>query len=161
LKKSEPIIENLGNTDILKEFVFPLAIGFLIPGGGHLFIKDKKRGMLIFILLFITFFSAVLMNGKIYTPSLNDGTSWDKMVSILASAAEIGNGLYYFGSIIFVDVAGDLPSIYYEVGSVYGITAGLLNFLVLFSLFDLIRRKKGMLPESLDTSDNKEIEAAK
>ena len=141
MKKNPPIAGEIVSCDTSKGVVLPCLIGFLIPGAGHLYIKDRKRGMLIFVLLFITFFSCVFMHGKIYTPSF-EGTRWDKMISLLASTAELGNGLYYITSLFFADVSGDLPSVYYEVGTVYGITSGLLNFLVLFSLYDLITKKK-------------------
>src|SRR4030042_1486005 len=141
LKKDESIASEMVGNDVLKAYVLPLVIGFLVPGAGNLYIGDKKRGMFIFIILFITFFSVPLMHGKIYTPSM-DGTGWDKMVSLLASIGELGNGVYYFGTLLFADTAGDMASVFYEAGSVYGITSGLLNFLVLFSLFDLIRSNR-------------------
>jgi len=141
LKDELPFAGSISADDMMKGVVLPLFIGFLVPGAGHLYLKDKKRGMLIFVLLLITFFSGILMQGKLYTPSF-EGTRWDNVVSLLATVAELGNGMYYLVSLVFADVEGNLPSVYYEVGSVYCITAGLLNILVLFSLFDLIRMKR-------------------
>ncbi len=152
MKKNNNQASEIMDFNTFKKFLLPGFIGFLIPGAGHLYIKDKKRGAIILILLTITFFSGALMNGKIYTPSM-EGTKWDKIISLLASTAELGNGLYYFSTILFGNVRGELSSVYYEVGSIYGITSGLLNFLVLFSLYDLIARRK---EKSID--DNNKFE---
>jgi hypothetical protein len=137
LSKDVDLTTHMINNGKLKKVIIACLVGWLIPGAGHLFIKDKKRGMVIFALLTITFFSVILMHGKIYTP-LREGQQSDKIIALLATVAELGNGIYYFATIPTVDVNGDLSSVYYEVGTIYGIISGLLNILVLFNLFDLI-----------------------
>jgi len=134
-----------------------IAVGWLIPGVGHLLLKKYVRGLIIFLIInFLFFFGLFGLKGRLYA------TEPGNPISVFATLGQKGVGLPYFVIEVIADKkeqASDfnyiyafkkeyslkegLPSSpYYEYGITYTVSAGLLNLLVLFDIFDIIRGRK-------------------
>ena len=68
------------------------AVGWLIPGAGHLVQKRWIRGLILMICVAVMYFLGVAMEGKIYKPNTGE------LLDILGFVGDIGaGGLYLLG----------------------------------------------------------------
>jgi len=124
---------------------------WLIPGLGHFFLKKYGRALIIFIIInFLFFFGIFGLKGKLYSQEPGNP------ISIFAALGQKGVGipyfilkiLYLYNPIYFsnknFNFMEGLPSHpYYEYGITYAVSAGLLNLLLLFDVYDIaLGRKK-------------------
>ena len=98
-------------------------LGWLVPGGGHFFLKEKKRSIIIFAAIVATF-GVGLYIGSIGIVDTVGATPWyvyiaqimsSPLVAVLAHITA-GGGFLVYGR----------PN---EIGQIYTSTAGLLNLL--------------------------------
>ena len=98
-------------------------LGWLVPGGGHFFLNEKKRSIIIFVTIVLTF-CAGLYIGSIGVIDTVGATPWyvytaqimsSPLVALLGHATA-GGGFPVYGR----------PN---EIGQIYTSTAGLLNLL--------------------------------
>ncbi len=129
---------------------------WLVPGLGHFFLKKYGRALIIFIIInFLFFFGIFGLKGKLYSQEPGNP------ISIFAALGQKGVGIPYFILRIlslynsneynpnyFVNKSYNfmegIPSDpYYEYGMTYAVSAGLLNLLLLFDVYDIaLGRKK-------------------
>ena len=98
-------------------------VGWLIPGGGHILLKQYGRGVLLLISVVAMFLIGLGMQGRIYKPNGGD------ILDILGFVGDVGAGLLYFvaramdcGNVMAANAAADY-------GKTFLIVAGLLNFI--------------------------------
>jgi Family of unknown function (DUF6677) len=139
-----------------KDYII-IIIGWLIPGLGHAMLKKWGRAALIFVIINFLFFYGIFgLDGKIYS------TEPGNPISIFATFGQYGVGSPYFIIKIIskyknenadqmyyyqteppqLFAAGDPASPYYEYGITFAVSAGLLNLLILFDIYDIITGKK-------------------
>src|SRR5262249_8770536 len=99
------------------------ALGWLVPGAGHLIQKRWVRGALLMASIAAMFLLGVLMDGHIYAPNGGD------ILDILGFIGDLGTGGMYIvartldiGTVASAHVSADY-------GKVFIIVAGLLNFI--------------------------------
>src|SRR6185437_17124208 len=66
------------------------AVGWLIPGAGHLVQRRWIRGLLLMISVVAMFAFGLAMEGKIYKPNTGD------LLEILGFVSDLGAGILYF-----------------------------------------------------------------
>jgi len=114
-------------------------LGWLVPGGGHFLLKEKKRSIIIFTAVVLTF-GAGLYIGSIGVIDTVGATPWyvytaqimsSPLVAVLAHITA-GGGFLVYGR----------PN---EIGQIYTSTAGLLNLLCIVNAVYLahLRGTKG------------------
>ena len=135
-----------------------LVGGWLVPGLGHLFLKKYGRAGIIFVVInFLFFFGIFGLDGRLYS------TEPGNPISAFAALGQKGVGSPYFIIKIIsmmkndtTDTAqgyyrvepqqafatGDPASPYYEYGITFTVSAGLLNLLLLFDIYDIAKDKK-------------------
>jgi hypothetical protein len=112
------------------------AIGWLIPGAGHLIQKRWIRGLLLLASVFIMFILGLMMQGHVYKPNGGD------ILHILNFIGDLGAGGLYI-----VSVAKDLgQSAIAHASADYGtefmVVAGLLNFISVADAYHISIGKK-------------------
>lgn len=112
------------------------AVGWLIPGAGHLIQKRWIRGLLLMASVVIMFVLGLLMDGRIYRPNGGD------ILDILGFIGDLGAGGMYI-----VSRAMDLghtivPHTTADYGTKYLIVAGLLNFISVADAYHIAIGKK-------------------
>jgi hypothetical protein len=101
--------------------IFVGLFGWLIPGAGHLVLKEKKRALIIFVTIILTF------NLGLYIGSIgviDPVGSWPWFIAQIMTSPAVGFIGHY-------TAAGGYP-VYgkpNEIGQIYTSIAGLLNFL--------------------------------
>jgi len=118
-----------------KAFLF-MALGWIIPGLGHLTQKKYARGAVFFISIFAMTGLGLIMGGKVYP------FQTENPLTILAFFADIGNGLFYILSRFLAIGPGFLERMTFEFGTAYIAGAGLLNYLVALDAYDIAMGKK-------------------
>ena len=112
------------------------AVGWLIPGAGHLMQKRWIRGLLLMISVVCMFVLGLLMEGKLYSPNTGD------ILDILGFVGDIGAGALYIVSKTLDYGAGNIARATADYGTKYLIVAGLLNIISAVDAYHIAIGKK-------------------
>src|SRR5215831_3557428 len=99
------------------------ALGWLIPGAGHLIQKRWIRGLLLMFSIVTMFVLGLLMQGRVYQPNGGD------ILDILGFVGDIGAGGLYIVARAMDWGQGAIAHATADYGTKYLIVAGLLNFI--------------------------------
>jgi hypothetical protein len=112
------------------------ALGWLIPGAGHLIQKRWIRGFLLMGSVVTMFVLGLLMQGRVYQPNGGD------ILDILGFVGDVGAGGLYilsrvndWGHVVVAHATADY-------GTKYIIVAGLLNFICVADAYHVAIGKK-------------------
>jgi hypothetical protein len=117
-----------------------LALGWLIPGGGHFLLKHRGRAALMAFAVTGMFVFGLLMRGSMFVPQTGD-----LLTTIMYCGGFLGNvatGLLY---LLATWLGYDQPYLAGHVrdyGSIFLVSAGLLNILGIVDAFELAIGKK-------------------
>lgn len=112
------------------------AIGWLIPGAGHLIQKRWIRGGLLLVSIFTMFLLGLAMQGHIYQPNGGD------ILDILGFVGDVGAGGLYIVSQAMNWGQGMISHATADYGTKYLIVAGLLNFISAADAYHIAIGKK-------------------
>src|SRR5450755_11112 len=112
------------------------AVGWLIPGAGHLIQKRWIRGLLLMASVVTMFVLGVLMDGRIYRPNGGD------ILDILGFVGDVGAGGLYIVSLARDLGQSAIAHATADYGSKYLIVAGLLNFISMADAYHIAIGKK-------------------
>ena len=112
------------------------ALGWLVPGAGHLIQKRWGRGLLLMLSVVTMFVLGVLMAGRVYAFNTGD------ILDILGFIGDLGaGGLYIVARGLGIGLGAiDLATADY--GTKYIIVAGLLNIISAVDAYDIAIGKK-------------------
>jgi hypothetical protein len=112
------------------------AVGWLVPGAGHLIQKRWIRGLLLMISVVCMFVLGLLMEGKLYSPNTGD------ILDILGFVGDIGAGALYIVSKSLDYGTGNIARATADYGTKYLIVAGLLNIISAVDAYHIAIGKK-------------------
>lgn len=112
------------------------AAAWLIPGGGHLWLGRRQKGIVFLITLPLMFAIGLALEGRLFPFELGEP------LVALAAFADLGIGLPYFIARATGAGAGVVTAITYEYGNTFMIVAGLLNMLVVLDAYDVAEGRK-------------------
>jgi hypothetical protein len=130
-----PISKNTTGTPGTMSVVAP-AVGWLIPGAGHLIQRRWIRGLLLMTSIVIMFVLGLLMDGRIYRPNGGD------ILDILGFVGDLGAGGMYIVSRAMDLGHNIVPHTTADYGTKYLIVAGLLNFISVADAYHIAIGKK-------------------
>jgi len=107
-------------------------IAWLIPGGGHMFLRKWDRGLIFLPLVMILFINGLSMDGRLFP--LEPG-----FFGLLRFIADGATGIFYLVGKIAGAGTGDIMSMGYEYGNTYLYTAGLINMLLILDTYDIAK----------------------
>jgi hypothetical protein len=112
------------------------AVGWLVPGAGHLIQKRWIRGLVLMASVVAMFVFGLAMDGKIYKPNTGD------LLDILGFVGDLGaGGLYILGRTL--DWGGNAISYATaDYGTKYIVVAGLLNIMSVVDAYHIAIGKK-------------------
>jgi len=108
-----------------------LAGAWLVPGSGHLALGRRGRGLAFFALVAGSATVGALLHGNLF------GIQPGQPLSLLATLAVAASGAPYFVLRIGLGFTGDPHAPGYEYGSVFLLSAGLMNLMLLFDVWDI------------------------
>ena len=112
------------------------ALGWLIPGAGHLAQKRWIRGALLLISIASLFVLGILMQGRIYKANGGD------ILDILGFIGDVGAGGLYLVSLACDWGQGAIAFATADYGTKFMIVAGLLNFIAVADAYHIAIGKK-------------------
>jgi hypothetical protein len=112
------------------------AIGWLVPGAGHLIQRRWIRGLLLMASIAIMFVLGLLMQGHVYQPNGGD------ILDILGFIGDVGAGGLYIVSQAAGWGQSAISHATADYGTKYLIVAGLLNFISAADAYHIAIGKK-------------------
>jgi hypothetical protein len=112
------------------------AIGWLIPGAGHLIQRRWIRGILLMASICSMFILGLMMNGRVY--QLNGGD----ILNMLGFVGDLGAGGLYIIARAMELGGGPAARATADYGKVFIIVAGLLNFISVADAYHIAIGKK-------------------
>ncbi len=112
------------------------AVGWLIPGAGHLIQKRWIRGLLLMASIVAMFVLGSLMEGRVDRPNSGD------ILDILGFVGDVGAGGLYVVSRALDWGQGAISHATADYGTKYIIVAGLLNFISVADAYHIAIGKK-------------------
>ena len=112
------------------------AVGWLIPGAGHMIQKRWIRGGLLFISIVALFLLGLAMQGRIYKANGGD------ILDILGFIGDVGAGAMYLLALANDWGQGAIAFATADYGTKFMIVAGLLNFIAIADAYHIAIGKK-------------------
>jgi hypothetical protein len=112
------------------------AVGWLIPGAGHMIQKRWIRGILLLISIATLFVLGLLMQGRIYKANGGD------ILDILGFIGDVGAGGLYIVTLAQDWGQGAIAFATADYGTKFMIVAGLLNFIAVADAYHIAIGKK-------------------
>jgi hypothetical protein len=112
------------------------AVGWLIPGAGHMIQKRWIRGLLLFVSIMTLFLLGLAMQGRIYKANGGD------ILDILGFIGDVGAGGLYLLSLAMDWGQGAIAFATADYGTKFMIVAGLLNFIAIADAHHIAIGKK-------------------
>jgi hypothetical protein len=112
------------------------ALGWLIPGAGHLIQKRWIRGALLMASIVAMFVLGLAMQGRIYRPNGGD------ILDILGFVGDVGAGGLYIVTRVNDWGQGAIAHATADYGTKFIIVAGLLNFIAVADAYHIAIGKK-------------------
>ena len=112
------------------------AVGWLIPGAGHMIQKRWIRGLLLFVSIATLFVLGLAMQGRIYKANGGD------ILDILGFIGNVGAGGLYIVTVTMDWGQGAIAFATADYGTKFMIVAGLLNFIAVADAYHIAIGKK-------------------
>jgi hypothetical protein len=142
MASSKPIAENptpapvvYGTPNMTMAVVAP-ALGWLIPGAGHLIQKRWIRGLLLMVSIVAMFVLGLQMQGKIYTPNTGD------LLDMLGFIGDLGAGGLYIVTRALDAGQGAIHRAVADYGTKFIVVSGLLNVIAAIDAHHIALGKK-------------------
>jgi hypothetical protein len=125
-----------------------VALGWLIPGGGHFLLKRSGRGTLLLVSITAMFLFGLMMRGSLFEPQTGD-----LLTTLINTGGFIGDlcaGVLYLLARMFGYAQGDVagpdflihtPPVH-DYGTKFLVVAGLLNLLAMVDAFEIAAGRK-------------------
>ena len=118
----------------------PVALGWLVPGGGHFLLKRNGRAVLLLVSITLMYLCGLLMRGAMFQPQSGD------LLTILINTGgflgDVASGILYLVTVMLGYNQADLPGAVHDYGTKFLVTAGLLNILAMVDVYEIAARRK-------------------
>lgn len=124
----------------LGAWVPAVALGWLVPGGGHFLLKRNGRGALLFVSVASMFVCGLMMQGTMFQPQ-----SGDLLTTLINTGGFIGDlcsGILFLLSQWFGYNQPDMAGAVHDYGTKFLVTAGLLNILAMVDAYEIAAGRK-------------------
>jgi hypothetical protein len=124
----------------LRLWAGPVALGWLVPGGGHFLLKRNGRAVLLLVSITLMYLCGLLMRGAMFQPQSGD------LLTILINTGgflgDVASGILYLVTVMLGYNQADIPGAVHDYGTKFLVTAGLLNILAMVDAYEIAARRK-------------------
>ncbi len=117
-----------------------VALGWLVPGGGHFLLKRTGRGVLLLVSVTSMFLCGLMMRGTMFTPQSGDLLT--TLINTGGFLGDVASGILYLLSVWLGYSQPDMAGHVHDYGTKFLVTAGLLNVLAMVDAFEIASRRK-------------------
>jgi len=132
--------ENANESTGIRAWAPAVALGLLVPGGGHLLLKRPGRGVLLMAAITVMFLCGLMMRGSMFTPQGDD------LLSVLINwggwVGDACGGILYLMAVWMGYAPPDVSGATHDYGTKFLVTAGLLNLLAMVDAFEIASGRK-------------------
>lgn len=124
----------------LKVWLVPVALAWLVPGGGHFLLKRRGRAALLLFAVTSMFLLGLMMRGILFEPKTGD-----LLTTLIYCGGFLGNlasGILYLATVWLGYVQPDIAGHVHDYGTKFLVTAGLLNVLAMVDAFEIAAGRK-------------------
>lgn len=121
-------------------WVAAVALGWIVPGGGHILLKRGGRGALILATVSLMFVLGLLMRGALFFPQ-----GEDLLTRVIYYGGFVGNilsGLPYLLTVWLGYSQADVAGHVHDYGTKFLVAAGLLNLLGMVDAWEIATGRK-------------------
>ena len=111
-------------------------LAWAVPSAGHFALGRKGRAAIFAAVVFAALGIGAALGGNLYRPAAGQPLSW------FAAAGALGAGLPYFALRLVAGYEGDPTGPGYEYGTVFLLSAGLMNILLVLDSWDIATGRK-------------------
>jgi len=124
----------------LQVWVPPVAVGWLVPGGGHFLLGRRGRAALLAVSVTCMFLAGLMMRGAMFQPQSGD------LLTILINCGgflgDVASGILYLATIWLGYAQPDVAGHVHDYGTKFLVTAGLLNVLAMVDAYEIAAGRK-------------------
>jgi TM2 domain-containing membrane protein YozV len=134
------VAEKAGSEVSAGKWIPAVALGWIIPGGGHMMLKRPGRGALILACVAAMYLLGLMMRGALFTPK-----SDDLLTAVIYYGGFLGNvmsGILYFLTVQLGYAQADIAGHVHDYGTKFLVGAGLLNVLGMVDAYEIATRQK-------------------
>lgn len=121
-------------------WVGPVLLGWLVPGGGHFYLKRWNHGALLLASVAGMFVFGLMMRGRFFEPE--SGNLFTTVVTWGGYVGGLANGVLYFLATWLGYHQDYLPSPVADYGTKFIVCAGLLNILAMVDVYEIATGEK-------------------
>jgi len=118
----------------------PVALGWLIPGGGHFLLKRPGRAALLLFSVTGMFLCGLMMRGAMFHPESGDLLT--TLINYGGFVGDICSGILYLMATWLGYNQPDVAGHVHDYGTKFLVTAGLLNILAMVDAFEIATGRK-------------------
>ncbi len=117
-----------------------VALGWLIPGGGHFLLKRTGRGVLLLITVTSMFICGLMMRGYMFQPQTGDLLT--TLINVGGFVGDVAGGILYLLTVWLGYNQPDVAGHVHDYGTKFLVVAGLLNILAMVDAFEIAAGRK-------------------
>lgn len=112
------------------------VLAWAVPSAGHFLLGRRRRAVVFALVIAISFAVGAALGGNLYRPLAG------QPLSLFAALGAMGVGLPYFVLRVAFGYEGDSTGAGYEIGTVFLLSAGLMNILLVLDAWDIASGRK-------------------
>jgi hypothetical protein len=117
-----------------------VGLAWLIPGGGHFFLKRHSRGALLAAAVAIAFLVGLLTRGALFQPQTGD--LFTTLIYCGGFAGNLASGIFYLLTVWLGYAQPDVAGHVHDYGTKFLVAAGLMNILAIVDAYEIAVGKK-------------------
>jgi hypothetical protein len=118
----------------------PVALGWLIPGGGHFLLKRPGRAALLLVSITLMYLCGLMMRGAMFQPQSGDLLTF--LINTGGFIGDLASGILYLLTVWLGYNQPDVAGLVHDYGTKFLVTAGLLNILAMVDAFEIAAGRK-------------------
>ena len=124
----------------LKVWLPAVALGWLVPGGGHFLMRRTARGALLLFAVASMFLFGIMMRGVMFEPKTGDLLT--TIIYCGGFLGDLASGIFYLLATWLGYTQPDVAGFMHDYGTKFLVTAGLLNVLAMVDAYEIAAGRK-------------------